>query len=871
MLEGERSTPGGAVSELFVAMPTVILSDGTRGRQSDQSIVLSGGVANANANGVWTATVLLSDGGAPVEVGVVTITVTPTPDAPTYVTEVLSVTVAETDVPVTVDSLTMPTDVNDVDGDTLTVMLEGVRSTPGGEVSELFETMPTVSLSGAPGAQNRQNIVLSGGVANANANGVWAATVLLSDGRTTEKVGVVTISVAPTRDAPTFVTEVLSVTVDETDAPVTIDSLTVATDVNDVDGDTLTVMLEGVRSTPDGAVSELFETMPMVSLSGAPGAQNRQSIVLSGGVANANANGVWTATVILSDDVTTPVKVGVVTITVAPTPDVPTFVKEVLSVTVDETDAPVTIDSLTVATDVNDMDGDTLTVMLEGVRSTPGGAVSELFETMPTVSLASDASVWDNQNIVLSGGVANANANGVWTATVILSDDVTTPVEAGVVTISVAPTRDAPTFVTEVLSVTVAETDVPVTIDSLTVATDVNDVDGDTLTVVLEGLRSTPGGMISELFETMPTVSLSGAPGAQNHQNIVLSGGVANADANGVWTATVLLSDGVTTPVEVGVVTITVAPTPDAPTYVTEVLSITVDETDAPVTIDLLTMATDVSDVDGGTLRVVLEGERSTPGGAVSELFETMPTVAVSDNTGVQDNQNIVLSGGVANADANGVWTATVWLWGDGIPARVGVVTISVAPTPDAPTYVTEVLSVTVDETDAPVTIDSLTVATDVNDVDGDTLTVMLEGVRSTPDGAVSELFETMPMVSLSGAPGAQNRQSIVLSGGVANANANGVWTATVILSDDVTTPVEVGVVTITVAPTPDAPTFVLGQTLSVRTDETNTPVTIEPLTVAMGVNDVDGDTLRVFLEGERSTPGGAVSGFFETMPTECR
>ena len=65
-------------------------------------------------------------------------------------------------------------------------------------VSELFETMPTVTLSGAPGAQNRQNIVLSGGVANANANGVWAATVLLSDGRTTEKVGVVTISVAPT-------------------------------------------------------------------------------------------------------------------------------------------------------------------------------------------------------------------------------------------------------------------------------------------------------------------------------------------------------------------------------------------------------------------------------------------------------------------------------------------------------------------------------------------------------------------------------------------------------------------------------------------------------------------------------------------------
>ena len=333
--------------------------------------------------------------------------------------------------------------------------------------------------------------------------------------------------------------------------------------------------------------------------------------------------------------------------------------------------------------------------------------------------------------------------------------------------------------------------------------------------------------------------------------------------------ATVILSDGMTTPVRVGVVTISVAPTRDAPTFVTEVLSVTVAETDAPVTIDSLTVATDVNDVDGDTLRVFLEGVRSTPGGAVSGLFKAMPTVAVSDNTGVQDNQSIVLSGGVANADANGVWTATVLL-SDGVttPVEVGVVTISVAPTRDAPTFVTEVLSVTVDETDAPVTIDSLTVATDVNDVDGDTLTVMLEGVRSTPGGAVSELFETMPMVSLSGAPGAQNRQSIVLSGGVANANANGVWTATVILSDDVTTPVEVGVVTITVAPTPDAPTFVLGQTLSVRTDETNTPVTVDSLTVATNVNDVDGDTLTVTLEGVRSTLGGAVSGLFEMMPT---
>ena len=324
------------------------------------------------------------------------------------------------------------------------------------------------------------------------------------------------------------------------------------------------------------------------------------------------------------------------------------------------------------ATGVNNVDGNTLRVFLEGERSTPGGAVSGLFKAMPTVAVSDNTGVQDNQSIVLSGGVANADANGVWTATVLLSDGVTTPVEVGVVTISVAPTRDAPTFVTEVLSVTVDETDAPVTIDSLTVPTDVNDVDGDTLTVMLEGVRSTPGGAVSELFETMPMVSLSGAPGAQNRQSIVVSGGVANANANGVWTATVILSDDVTTPVEMGVVTISVTPTRDAPTFVTEVLSVTMDETDAPVTIEPLTVATGVNDVDGDTLTVTLEGARSTPGGAVSELFETMPTVTLSDKTGVRDSQSIVLSGGVANANANGVWMATVIVVGRCDDARRG-------------------------------------------------------------------------------------------------------------------------------------------------------------------------------------------------------
>ena len=92
--------------------------------------------------------------------------------------------------------LTVATNVNDADGDTLTVMLAGVNSTPIGTMS-LFTQPPTVALSGALGAQS---IVLSGGSLNVNANGVWTATVHLSDGAVTESVGVVTISVVQCSD-----------------------------------------------------------------------------------------------------------------------------------------------------------------------------------------------------------------------------------------------------------------------------------------------------------------------------------------------------------------------------------------------------------------------------------------------------------------------------------------------------------------------------------------------------------------------------------------------------------------------------------------------------------------------------------------------
>ena len=70
--------------------------------------------------------------------------------------------------------------------------------------------------------------------------------------------------------------------------------------VTDSNGDTLTVRLENSRSYNLGqGVSTLFDTEPMLILAGSPGSP--QDIVLQGGVVAANANGVWTATVVLSE------------------------------------------------------------------------------------------------------------------------------------------------------------------------------------------------------------------------------------------------------------------------------------------------------------------------------------------------------------------------------------------------------------------------------------------------------------------------------------------------------------------------------------------------------------------------------------------
>ena len=701
-----------------------------------------------------------------ITVGVVTVSVTAVNDVPTYTAGSLSITVAEdTTGAIPPAPLTVATGISDIDntiGD-MTVSLANRSSNEG----SLFSTAPTASLNTGTSV-----IVLQGGTLNANANGVWTATVRLIDGdastAATVAVGIMTVNVTAVNDEPTYTAATLSTIVaEDTAGAIPPAPMTVATGVSDVDdGDVLTVLLEG-RSSNEGS---LFSTVPTVSLN-----TGTSVIVLQGGTLNANANGRWTATVRLGDG-STVVNVGEVTVNVTAANDEPTYTLGALSVTVAE-DAAGAIPPapLIVATDISDMDNAIggLTVSLANPSSNEGS----LFSTAPTVSLNTGTSV-----IVLQGGTLNANANGVWTATVHLSDGVAV-VNAGVVTVSVTAVNDAPTFTPGTLSTMVAE-DTTGTIPptSLTVATGVDDVDntiGD-LTVSLADPSSNEGS----LFSTAPTVSLNTGTSV-----IVLQGGTLNANANGVWTATVRLSDGdasTAATATVGVVTVSVTVVNDAPTYTPGTLSVNVaEDTTGAIPPTPLTVATGVSDADGNALTVSLEGRSSNEG----SLFSTAPAVSLNTGTSV-----IVLQGGTLNANANGVWTATVLL-GDGITVvDTGIVTVNVTAVNDVPTYTVATITRRSTESDVAYTIPDWTVATELVDMDGDALRATLFSpsvVRSVT--SQEDLRFTRPTATIEG-------NAIVLKNGTIGANFIGEWTATVRLNDGTAT-VDVSTVAVTVDP----------------------------------------------------------------------
>ena len=888
-------------TSIFTTPPALVLT----GSIGNQSIVFGGDMVEVGALGNWVATVAVSDGTAAATVGTVTLRVREPNDPPAYTVATLSAMTDE-DMPTVFGAsteLTVATGVSDADGDMLTVSLVGRSSNE----RALFATVPEIILMDNETLMGNE-IVLDGGVLAANAHGVWTATVELSDGGVTVAVGVVTVSVRSVNDVPQATPETVVVNVAETDAAVPIPPATVATNVFDVDGDVLTLRLTNAGfalGTVNNAITGLFDAEPTLTLE-AGGSSSE--IVLRGGVARADANGEWTATAELSDGIVT-VTLETVTVSVTPTPDPITYTPVTLSVDVrgglSDFGEPVsaTMEAVTVATGVRYPDGMLEAPTMNEVYTVTGSA--ELFMSSPTFVLEGD-------NLIMRDGVINAESEGSWTVELsllgrFLNTDVTTQL-VGTVTVSVTPgTVPFYTLSADNPGVTVPETDAEVPIPRLTVATGVRYPN------ILPGVVVGLGGASEDedaLFSTSPTVTLSSS-GAPDNQTVVLQGGVAKADANGIWTATVSVGVQRSVPAprttiwtSIAVVTVSVIPTPDPSTAtVAESLTLEVDEPDTPLAMVPLTVATEAYDIDGDKLTVSLTGVGFTltsVNSAITALFDTMPTLALVRGIGMDASTSVVVHGGIIAADANGEWTATAELSdGTGLTTTLGVVTVIVNPMPDTPTAVLAATDVTVSEDTPSPVVPLLTVATQATDVDGDVLAVSLAttgiggiwyldvmDVEDVGDDRLtvsliisestgSELFSTPPDVSLDTAASA-----IVLEGGELVADANGVWTAALELSDDTDMTTTLGQVTVTVLPSPDVPQYTPADEppLIVLATHPTMAVTMADFTLATDVLNVDvpsipGEALAdlpldygVFLS--LANPSSTESELFSTTPT---
>ena len=533
-------------------------------------------------NGLVTLTYAISDTGGLVDVGLVTINVTPVNDAPDAVNDVVW---TNEDTPVVAAVLEND---SDPDGDTLQVT-QPVSATSG---SAVVNVDSTITYTPAQDATQPVNI-----------------TYTVADGNGDIDSAVVTVYITAVNDMPLAVND--SGTVDE-DASVQLDVL--AND-SDVDGDTLTVA--NVTQTLVGVVAQ--------------GAGN--TLVYT---PTANFNGVVTFTYEAYDGVAASLP-ALVTIAVQPVNDAPGAIDDTAATL---EDVSVTVDVL--AND-SDLDGDLLQVISVGspaagvatvtanqVVYTPnlnfngsdvftytiadgqGGTASaavavavatvndgptasnDLAQTDEDTAVAIDvltndidddgdpltvvsitqsadgSAVLDGQgNVVVT---PTLNFNGVLTLTYTISDGQSG--DSADIIITVLPVNDAPTAVNDV-AVTDEETFV-----SVDVLANDSDVDGDSLTIaqVASSLDGTAAITANSLVGFTPTVDFNGTA--------VVSYTID--DGSGATASALLL--------------ITVDPINDVPIAVNDIGE-AVAET--PVTLSVLD---NDSDIDGDTLTIAAVG-----------------------------------------------------------------------------------------------------------------------------------------------------------------------------------------------------------------------------------------------------------------------
>ena len=477
-------------------------SDGILTLNSDGSFTYS---PDADFNGTDSFTYHANDGAADSNTATVTITITSVNDAPVANDDEYG---TDEDTPLTIAPPAVLGNDSDVDGDSLTAMLDT-------DVSN-----GTLALN-ADGSFSYTS--------DADFSGVDSFTYVANDGLLDSNVATVTLTVNAVNDPPVADDDVYAT---DEDTPLNAAAPGVLANDSDVDGDGLTAVL--VTDVGHGSLTLNADG----SFTYTP---------------DPNFNGVDSFTYVANDGLADS-NVATVTITVSPVNDAPVATDD--AYTTDE-GTPLTVGTPGVLGNDSDVDGDPLTVVLD---IGPGNG---------TLTLNSDGSF---------AYTPNANFNGADGFTYHANDGVADS-NIVTVTLTVSPVNDAPTADDNAYT---TDEDTPLTVAAPGVLGNDSDVDGDSLRAVLDigpdngTLTLNSGGS----FTYTPNANFNGADSFTYHAN----DGVADSN--------------------IVAVTLTINPDNDAPVAVDDAYS---TNEDATLTIAVPDVLGNDGDVDGDSLTAVLD------------------------------------------------------------------------------------------------------------------------------------------------------------------------------------------------------------------------------------------------------------------------
>jgi large repetitive protein len=711
------------------------------------------------------------------DVGRVTVTVTPVNDAPVAGDDLA--TTAE-DTPLELAAATLLGNDTDVESDPLTVTAVGTQ------------VNGTVALAGT-------TITFTPA---ADFFGVASFVYTVSDGDLTD-TGVVTVTVTPVNDAPVAADDAAA-----TDEDTPVELAAAALLANDTDVDTATLTITAVGGAVDGAVT-LAGTV--ITFTPAPDffGDASFSYTVSDGA--------------LTDTAT-------VTVTVAPVNDAPVAADDTAT-----TDQDTAIDLATAALLANDTDVDSAVLTVTEVGAAVNGEATLAGTTVTftpdagfvgTASFAytvSDGELTDAGVVVVTvvpdntaPPVANADLVTIDEDTVatiphgeLLANDVDpdggaltiiavgnpingtvvlgattvtfTPTadffgaasfeytisdgeltDVGVVAVTVAPVNDAPVAVDD--TATTAE---DTAIDIPTAAVLANDTDVDSGALTVQAVGNPAGGTVVLVGATITFTPAADFHGAASFEYVVSDGELA----------------------DVGVVSVTVTPTPDAPVAGADV--VTTDEDTAAVILHATLLGND-ADADGDALSIV-------------EVHDPVNGTVVLDATTVTFTPA---------ADFFGI-ASFMYTVSDGALVGHGVVTVVVAPVNDAPIAVDDAAT-TPEDVALVIPHDDLL----GNDTDVDSGTLTITGVGAAVNGAVTLGAAVVTFTPAANFHGTASFEYTVSDGGLT----------------------DTGLVTVTITPVPDAPIAVA----DAATTAEDTPLIIDAAALLANDTDPDGDALTV-------------------------